>query len=389
MRGWIRRFALVGLVATIVDVAIFVSLVDAGNGRALSDITSLLIASVVSYALHRAVTFRDDPFTRWVLYPLAFGLVVIAAGAVDVLIVVWLEGVDPLPAKLLAVACAASIRALAYRVFLLRILRSEIDLPANRPLEDAEYRVSIVVPAFREEDRIGQTVKRLGEELASSIDRADLEIVVADDGSDDQTSAVARAAGADQVIRLEVNRGKGAAVGAGMRAARGQFVAFTDADLAYEPTQLLALIERLEFGFDVAIGSRRHAAATQVVGRGLLREVGSRVVNLATHLLLIGQYRDTQCGIKAFRGDAAKVVFAHTRIDGFAFDVEVLHLVERYRLSLAEVPVSVSNSDRSTVRIGRDTVRLFSDLLRIRHNSRKGLYGLSAQEHDLLATPSR
>ncbi|MCH7788197.1 MAG: glycosyltransferase family 2 protein [Acidobacteria bacterium] len=314
---------------------------------------------------------------------------VVGAGAIDLLIVTSLDDVDPLPVKLLAVACAASVRALFYRVFLLRILRSEIDRPADRPLAPAPYRISVVVPALCEEDRIGQTVARLGEELAVCVARSDLEIVVVDDGSDDRTAEAAREAGADQVIRLEANLGKGGAVRAGIRAATGQFVAFTDADLAYEPAQLIGLIERLEQGYDVAIGSRRHAGATEIVGRGLLREMGSRVVNLATHLLLIGQYRDTQCGIKAFRGDVAQVLFAHTRINGFAFDVELLHLVERYRISLVEVPVSVSNSERSTVRIGRDTVRLFSDLLRIRHNSRRGLYALTPAEHDVLGAPSR
>ena len=90
--------------------------------------------------------------------------------------------------------------------------------------------------------------------------------------------------------------------------------------------------------------------------------------------MLLGSYRDTQSGLKAFRSDVARFVFERTRVDGFAFDIEVLHLVERHQLSLVEVPVDVANSARSTVRAARDAGRLAVDLLRIRHWSAAGAY---------------
>jgi hypothetical protein len=107
------------------------------------------------------------------------------------------------------------------------------------------------------------------------------------------------------------------------------------------------------------------------------------MVNVATHALLLGQYRDTQCGLKAFRSDAARLIFARTRVDGFAFDVEVFHLIERYRLSLTEVPVRVENSSRSTVKVVRDALRLVRDLFRVRQWAAEGRYDLTAD--DLLA----
>ena len=90
--------------------------------------------------------------------------------------------------------------------------------------------------------------------------------------------------------------------------------------------------------------------------------------------MLLGSFRDTQCGLKGFRSDVARFLADRARVDGFAFDIELLHLVERHQLSLVEVPVAVSNSSRSTVRMARDTARLAADLLRIRHWSAVGAY---------------
>jgi dolichyl-phosphate beta-glucosyltransferase len=96
--------------------------------------------------------------------------------------------------------------------------------------------------------------------------------------------------------------------------------------------------------------------------------------------VLLGQYRDTQCGLKAFRSDVARAIFGHSRIDGFAFDVEVFYLVEEYNLSLTEVPVKVENSTRSTVHVVRDAGRLVRDLFRIRRWSEQGRYDLEPTE---------
>jgi dolichyl-phosphate beta-glucosyltransferase len=201
-----------------------------------------------------------------------------------------------------------------------------------------------------------------------------VELIVVDDGSKDGTAAAARAAGADRVLTHTTNRGKGAAVRTGMLAATGATVAFTDADLSYAPEQLAGLLEIVESGFDVVVGSRKHEMTRTLVQAGRLREVGGRVINWLTHAVLLGNYRDTQCGLKAFRADVAKVIFERSRIDGFAFDVEVFVIAERNGFTLAEVPVTVVNTTRSTVRVARDAVRLVWDLFRIRRWSRRGAY---------------
>ena len=259
------------------------------------------------------------------------------------------------------------------------VVRTELAQRRDRPPATGRYRLSVIVPAYREE-RIGDTVRRLRADL-EKIDRdGGLEIIVVDDGSHDETPARAEAAGADLVIRQPVNRGKGAAVRAGMLAAHGRTRAFTDADLSYSPDQLLGLLEEVEAGWDVVVGSRRHTDTTTLVRAGRLREIGGRGINALTRIVLLGEHRDTQCGIKAFRGDIAQLIFLHSHVDGFAFDVEVYHLVERYHLSLAEVPVRVENSSRSTVHVARDALRLVRDLFRIRGWSAVGVYDVAPED---------
>lgn len=262
-------------------------------------------------------------------------------------------------------------------------LRADLDRRRERPAPPGDRRVSIVVPAYCESGRIGDSVREIRATLGAWAGEDGLEIVVVDDGSHDDTEIEAAAAGADLVVRHDRNRGKGAAVRSGVLASSGRCVVFTDADLSYSPDQIPALVERIERGWDVVVGSRRHTDTTTLVRARRVREVGGRVINLVTRAVLLGQYRDTQCGLKAFRSDVARLIFSHTFVNGFAFDVEVFHLVERYHLSLTEVPVRIENSSRSTVRVVRDAVRLVRDLFRVRQWSAEGRYDLTAD--DLLA----
>jgi glycosyltransferase involved in cell wall biosynthesis len=238
-------------------------------------------------------------------------------------------------------------------------------------------RATVIVPALDEAATIGATIDSIRGALQAITDGGGLEVVVVDDGSTDGTGEAALAAGADQVIVLPENQGKGAAVRAGVAAARGRTVAFTDADLAYSPDQLLRVIGAVEEGWDVAVGNRRHHDTARVQGAGLLRDLGSRGVNLLAMGVLLSHPHDTQCGLKAFRSDAARTVFGLGRVDRFAFDIEVLHLVERHGFSVQEVPVQLRMGERSTVRLARDTVRLLRDLWRIRHWSATGAYELA------------
>lgn len=236
------------------------------------------------------------------------------------------------------------------------------------------HRLTVVVPAYHEAERIGPTVERIRRELAPVIDPGELEVVVVDDGSADQTSEAAATGGADRVVTLATNRGKGAAVRAGVAVATGRTVAFTDADLAYPPAQLARLLQLVESGWDIVVGSRHHEDTTTLAAAPPLRRIGGRVINAATRLVLDGAYADTQCGLKAFRSDVARTLFDRTRLDGFAFDIELFLLAERLGLSLVEVPVTVENTERSTIHVTRDAGRMLADLARVRFAARRGAY---------------
>lgn len=382
MKQRLRRFASIGLIATAVDVGLLLAFARGlGLIVVVADALALALAAGVSFALHRQITFAGDPSVRWVHRPGAFVMGATVAGAVDVLVLrglVELTGWESAPelvaAKLPAIAVASVVRFVAYRWVLFGSVRAELAERADRPPPPGELRLTVVVPAFREEDRIATTVRRIGQELAPTVARADLEVVVVDDGSGDGTARAAEAAGADQVVVLPANRGKGAAVRAGMLAARGRTVAFTDADLSYPPAQVADLLAQVEDGWDVVVGSRVHTETATLVRARRLRELGGRLINLGTHAVLLGAHRDTQCGLKAFRGDVARSLFSRARIDGFAFDVELFHLAERDGLSVREVPVQVANAERSTVHVVRDGLLLVRDLARIVRGGRAGWY---------------
>jgi putative flippase GtrA len=379
-----RRYgaALAVVVATAVDIGGLVAIRAAtGWPVAVADALALLVAAPVSYLLHRAVDRGADPFVRWVRGPARFARVAVVAGVVDLAVLqILVVAVDPehltglAGLKVVAVLVAALVRVAGHRRILFRRVQADQAEPARRPVPAGERRLSVVLPAYHQAALIGDTVTRVRGVLEPVVGSDDLEVVVVDDGSGDDTAGRADAAGADVVVVHAHNRGKGAAVRSGVAAATGRTVVFTDADLAYAPEHLLDLLRAVEDGWDAAVGSRQHTDTVTPVRAGRLREVGGRLINLLTQAVLLGHYRDTQCGLKGFRADVADLVVGQGHVDGFAFDIETFHLVERYGLSLVELPVQVANSGQSTVRVVRDGARLVRDLFRIRRDAAAGRY---------------
>jgi putative flippase GtrA len=323
MNHRLRRVAAVTVVPTVVDIGLLVVLRE-GLGWILvvADLVAIAVASLLSYGVHRAVTFRSDPFVRWVRMPGAFALIAAAAAVVDVVVLRSVYAAHELDtvsalvgAKALAVAAAALLRLGGYRAVLLSLTRRSIGVRAERPTAPGERRATVLLPALNEQARIGASVAAVRAALRDHLGEIDLEIVVIDDGSTDGTADAALQGGADQVVVLPRNRGKGGALRAGVAAARGRTVAFTDADLSYSPEQLWTVIAAVESGWDVVVGSRRHPDATTVHGAGGVRDIGSRLINLVTMAVLLSRPHDTQCGLKAFRSDVAKTLFRLGRVD--------------------------------------------------------------------------
>ena len=379
MNIWLRRFAFVGLAATVIDISAAVLLMQMGLPTVIAGAIALTLAAIVARTLHEKITLINDPHARWIRNIKVFTSVVVIAAIIDLVILISL---DPgkswkacFTAKLTAVLGAAVARGISYRFVLFREFRNQQMKPNVENLIDKKPRISLIIPAFEEADRIAGTLSTVDSELRSSLQKSDdIEGIVVDDGSNDATSEIARQAGADVVIRLEENKGKGAAIRAGVQEANGSVVAFTDADLAYNPRQVVKLVTLVESGYDMVVGSRQHIETKNLVRAGRVREVGGRLINIATSGILLGHYRDTQCGLKAFKSQVAKSLFDAGTLDGFSFDVELFHLAERWDLSLKEIPVEVENSQRSSVSAFRDGVFLLLDLIRIRQRARRGIY---------------
>jgi dolichyl-phosphate beta-glucosyltransferase len=237
--------------------------------------------------------------------------------------------------------------------------------------------LSIVVPAFNEEHRLPPTLARLSAYLESQPLR--WEIVVVDDGSRDATCAVVEAAMARipnlRLVRQTPNRGKGAAVRLGMLAARGQIRVMSDADGSMSPEQLPRLLAPLlACTAEIAIGSRYAEGARTDVKQPAYRVLWSRLANLMIQRSLVPGVRDTQCGFKAFTAEAARALFTLGRIDGWAFDLEILALARRAGFAIAEVGVEWTDDRRSRVNPLKDLWKVVREALTIRKNLRTGVY---------------
>ncbi|MCH8206364.1 MAG: glycosyltransferase [Chloroflexi bacterium] len=238
--------------------------------------------------------------------------------------------------------------------------------------------LSIVIPAFNEEVRIVGTLETLVEYLyATSLS---WEVLVVDDGSSDETAAVVAGWAADREgVRLESiqHRGKGAAVRHGMLASAGRYRFLCDADLAMPVEGLTEFLKRMGEGYDIVIGSRQIAGARRF-NEPATRHIAGRMFNWAVRLLAVGDFQDTQCGFKCFRGEVADQLFALQRTEGFGFDVEILYLALKRRLRVLEMPIDWHHQRDSKVRAVVDPVLMLRDILLVRWSDLRGRYRLTA-----------
>jgi dolichyl-phosphate beta-glucosyltransferase len=232
--------------------------------------------------------------------------------------------------------------------------------------------ISIIIPAYNEENRLGASLDKIHRYLAAS-DWEFSEIVIVDDGSRDRTKEVARKAGV-RVLENPGNRGKGYTVRHGMLEARGDWVLYSDADLSAPIEELEKLWTAVEReNAQVAIGSRAVDRSLVGVHQPRAREMMGRFFNLMMRAVTSLPFRDTQCGFKLFEAKTAREVFSRQQLEGFGFDVEVLFIARQLKYKAIEVPVRWDNVEGTKVSLWLGA-KAFVDPMKIRLNGIKGLY---------------
>ena len=229
---------------------------------------------------------------------------------------------------------------------------------------------SLVIPCFNEAARIGTTLGVALEYLSANAPES--ELIVVNDGSTDATAAIAREMFSQAKIAVRLlenfpNRGKGAAVRSGLLVAREPIGLFSDADLSTPLTETPKLIEPIANGeVDIALGSRALDRSLIGVHQPWRREQGGRVFNLLVRVATGLPFWDTQCGFKAFRLDVCRPILEAARINGFAFDVELLVLAQRAGLRIREIPVRWNHAEGSKVSFFRDSLRMLREVITMR-----------------------
>ena len=228
-------------------------------------------------------------------------------------------------------------------------------------------RLTVVLPAFDEAERIAPTLDRIEGWAATREPRP--EIVVVDDGSRDETAAIveARTTGSPdlRLVRLGSNRGKGAALRAGVAASHGDFVLLSDADLSTPIEEVDRLLPHLREA-DLVLGSRALPESKVTRHQAWPRELAGKLFNFAIRMLGVRGFRDTQCGFKLLRGPVARRLFAELTVDRFAYDVELVWLAQRHGYRVVEVGVEWRNDPASRVRFVRDGFAMLADVVRFR-----------------------
>jgi len=228
-----------------------------------------------------------------------------------------------------------------------------------------EKLISLIIPVYNEEERISRSLEKVLDFFRMHNFR--YEIVVVDDGSTDNTLAELEKFSAEiKVISYKPNRGKGAAVRTGMLSAKGDIRVFSDADLSTPIHEIFKLIEKINLGADVCIGSRAIDPSLIKLHQPFYREFMGKTFNKFVKAFVMKGIDDTQCGFKGFTSKAAELIFPKTKIDGFSFDVEILYLAKKLGLRIEQVPVEWYNDRRTKVNPIRDSFEMFLELFKIR-----------------------
>jgi glycosyltransferase involved in cell wall biosynthesis len=240
----------------------------------------------------------------------------------------------------------------------------------------AHPRLSIVIPAYNECARIEATLARVLDCVQSR--HWDAEILLVDDGSTDNTVAIVQQwmsrSPRLHLIKNPGNRGKGYSVRNGLLQSAGDIVMFTDADLSAPIEEAELLFAAIDSGADVAIGSRWLDKQKQTIHQPIYRRFFGRCFNWVTRRVIGLPFKDTQCGFKAFKREAAQTIFRLQTIERWGFDPEILFIARKLKFRIVEVPVTWGHDERSRISYLKDGLKMLEEMAEIRTNSLRGRY---------------
>lgn len=254
--------------------------------------------------------------------------------------------------------------------------------------ENGKIYLSVVIPAFNEEQGIKETLSKVESYLIEQ--DYSYEIIVVDDGSVDNTAELVKNFTAYNhshslcLLKNEGNKGKGFSVKRGVLEARGEYILFSDADMSTPIEEIEKLMPWFDKGYDIVIGSRALPQSNIMIHQPFYRETMGRIFNVFVQLLTIKGIKDTQCGFKCFRKKVAQEIFNKQTASGFSFDVEVLYIAYKLDYRIKEVPINWYNSPNSKVNALTDSFKMLVDLLRIILKKSKKFHSFPVKKSHIL-----
>lgn len=233
-----------------------------------------------------------------------------------------------------------------------------------------DFYLSIIIPAYNEENRIVCSLDKLVKFINDN--KYDCEIIIVNDGSKDKTVQLVHEFFSKHnlhnylLVNNETNKGKGFSVRKGLEKASGQFVLFTDADFSTPIEESRKMLEFLNNGYDIVIGSRALKDSKLIKKQNKIRMYMGKFFNFMVQMTTGLEFKDTQCGFKMFTIEAVKLLLSYLKIDDFSFDVEMLYVAKKLSLKIKEMPVSWINSPSSKVKIFSDSLKMFLSLIKIK-----------------------
>lgn len=235
-------------------------------------------------------------------------------------------------------------------------------------------KISVCIPMYNEASIIESTARTISDYMEKNFGDKEYEIIFSDDGSTDRSADIVASLSLPCVrtVGYEKNRGKGSAIRNAVLASEGDIVMFTDADLAYGTDVIKTMVSALENNpsASLAIGSR-NLSSDGYSGYTAVRKLASKAYIKVLGVVCGFKLTDSQCGCKAYRGDAARRIFARCKVDGFAFDFETILRAQKDGLKITEVPVKIVNHRASKVHVFRDAFKMLSDIRKIKRDINK------------------